>query len=370
MKSLLPPEAYWSNAVFDLEQQSWDREWQFIGFRHALRKHHDFISLHIGQHPVVVQNFQGELLAFDNVCSHRFARIQTEPCGNRPLQCHYHGWAYDAQGDPVGIPRRPRFEGLSELPRETLRLHRWNLATLGEMVFVARDPVIPELHDYLGDAWNELRIIGESLGELIDVNRMLVRANWKIAVENTLEAYHIGFVHENNFKKVIADEVVFTMHPPHSWWRSPLQSQVALSLAPVSRKLAGRSYQPPGWVHALLFPNLTIATTLGMTFAVQHFRPLSSGETEFVSYPFTTTTSGGNESPSPLMQAIHDATIKFNRDVFNEDRLIVEQVQVGVLHASKSGLLSDDEVRIHEFQKACRQRFDYTAACPEVPAGS
>jgi phenylpropionate dioxygenase-like ring-hydroxylating dioxygenase large terminal subunit len=58
----------------------------------------------------VLQNFKGEIRAFANICSHRFNRIQTEPRGNRPLMCAYHGWNFDESGFPRGMPRREGFD--------------------------------------------------------------------------------------------------------------------------------------------------------------------------------------------------------------------------------------------------------------------
>ena len=58
----------------------------------------------------MVQNFQGELRAFDNVCLHRGAELQWETEGVRPLTCRYHGWGYDAGGEPaIPFPEVYRF---------------------------------------------------------------------------------------------------------------------------------------------------------------------------------------------------------------------------------------------------------------------
>lgn len=359
MKSYLPPSAYWSEAVFDQERAHFERQWQFAGFRRDLRQHHDFVTLQIGRRPVVVQNFDGELKAYDNVCSHRFSRIQTEPCGNRALQCRYHGWAYNSHGDPVGIPQRPRFDDLAALPTDALRLPSWKVATLGELVFVTRERNGSEFNEFLGSGLDELTVISESLGPLIDVNRKVIRANWKVVVENTLEAYHVDFVHVNNFKKLLADPASFEFHAPHSWWRSSLRESVTKAMAPLERLLGSRAYRPLGYVHAFVFPNLTIATTLGTSFSIQHFIPRSVGETEFVSYLFATRVANEKAESSPIFRTLLDNAIQFNRDVFEEDRNIVEQVQLGIRHAERPGVLSQEEVRIQAFQEDYVKQFGF-----------
>jgi phenylpropionate dioxygenase-like ring-hydroxylating dioxygenase large terminal subunit len=184
-----------------------------------------------------------------------------------------------------------------------------------------------------------------------------IKANWKVVVENTLEAYHVGFVHENNFKKVLSDESEFEFQTPHSWWRSQLRENVTRAMAPIGRMLKSRKYQPAGYVHLLVFPNITIATTLGLTFSIQHFIPLGVGETEFVSYLFSTTVGDEDQDKLSIIQAVNESAVKFNREIFEEDRVVVEQVQCGIAHAERPGLLSDEELRVYEFQKAYIERF-------------
>lgn len=52
----------------------------------------------------MIQNFHGQIRAFENVCLHRSALIQTDAIGCRPLVCPYHAWSYDEQGRVKNIP--------------------------------------------------------------------------------------------------------------------------------------------------------------------------------------------------------------------------------------------------------------------------
>ena len=83
----IPADFYSRGDVFQRELDAvFQPSWLCVGLAHNLREHNDFITYHIGQRQIVVQNFHGELKAFKNVCSHRFSRIQCEQRGNRPLQ--------------------------------------------------------------------------------------------------------------------------------------------------------------------------------------------------------------------------------------------------------------------------------------------
>ena len=58
-------------------------------------KNNDFITIEIGNTSVAIHNFKGNLVAFQNICSHRFNRIHPSGKGNKGFFCKYHGWNYD-----------------------------------------------------------------------------------------------------------------------------------------------------------------------------------------------------------------------------------------------------------------------------------
>ncbi|MDG3443022.1 Rieske 2Fe-2S domain-containing protein [Nitrospirillum amazonense] len=89
--------------------------------------------------PVVVQNFQGALKAFRNVCSHRYALIHDQPCGRGLLRCPYHGWVYDAAGVPIGIPFDDSDFHLDAEARRRLALAPVGLAVANGQVWVNAD---------------------------------------------------------------------------------------------------------------------------------------------------------------------------------------------------------------------------------------
>jgi phenylpropionate dioxygenase-like ring-hydroxylating dioxygenase large terminal subunit len=71
---LLPPEGYWDSATYDREMDAVAKRcWNFAGLIGDLPRKNDFLTVTIGEHSVIVQNFGDEIRAFDNVCSHRYA---------------------------------------------------------------------------------------------------------------------------------------------------------------------------------------------------------------------------------------------------------------------------------------------------------
>jgi phenylpropionate dioxygenase-like ring-hydroxylating dioxygenase large terminal subunit len=300
---------------------------------------------------VVVQNFHGELKAFLNVCTHRFSAIRRDCCGNGPLQCQYHGWVFDGGGIPIGIADVKEFNDITPERRRELALERWDAETCGELVFVKRAGTgSGGLREFLGAAWEKTEAIGSSLGERIDCNRMIVSANWKVAVENTLESYHVRSVHPETFAMLKAETVEFGFEDPHSSWSASIEPAMGAKLRKLT-KMLGVSSAFDGYFHQLIFPALTLATTAGMTYAIQEFRPLSPGSTEFTSHVFAA--KPGTALKAELLIQSCAPAVEFNRKVFEEDRVICEEVQRGVAQAPGGwlGELSNEERRVADFQR-------------------
>jgi phenylpropionate dioxygenase-like ring-hydroxylating dioxygenase large terminal subunit len=46
--------------------------------------------------------------------------------------------------------------------------------------------------------------MGEAFGEEMSCTKMTIRASWKVVLENTLESYHVRFVHSATFARLEA----------------------------------------------------------------------------------------------------------------------------------------------------------------------
>jgi len=351
MNTLIHPLSYHDPAVFALEQKKiFGRIWCCVGFRHDVARHNDFISRDVGGQSVVVHNFNGTLRAFHNVCSHRFNRIHPGRGGNRPLQCAYHGWTYDEAGLPNAIPKRPRFDDLTPEKICSLRLQSWRVELCGSLVFVCHDPDGPTLRDFLGASFDPVEQMTGACGPQIDENVMLIHANWKVLVENTLESYHVGFIHPTTFSRLNAGEGTFAWQPPHSSWAAPLGPRFVARMAKVMSLFESRPLKLDGYFHQLVFPNVTIATTQGTSFSVQFFEPVGPGQTRFTSVVFQTRLGEVSPGIQTAVEAMNASVRDFNRAVFNEDKTICEQVQLGAAETGQTGILSDEEKRVGDFQ--------------------
>lgn len=346
--------AYADPAVLRSELGALFRGWQFVGMADELAQNRDFLCLDLPDDSIVVQNFHGELRAFHNVCTHRLSRIQTEDRGNRPLQCAYHGWAFDSEGRPLG--RRDGFIPPDASP-DRLCLTRYRVEKCGRFVFVARDADIPDLDTFLGPFATLLRDLSGYIGSQTYFGTMAHAANWKLLVENVLECYHCATVHPQTFvhglgvgrqpiRDVEINETIWGAHSSSHFPRTPIKRE-ALRRKLVSH-LEGRAFAHDSFFHVHIFPNLFISSTEGTNFYVGHAVPVAADAT-MLRIRFFEPAVELVDRARIRQDAINQQGIPLGLEVIEEDRRILEQVQRGVSIADRAAVLGEEEVRIAAF---------------------
>ncbi|NBV82813.1 aromatic ring-hydroxylating dioxygenase subunit alpha [bacterium] len=352
------PTEYFQPEIAAKEEESiFLNTWIFAGLISNLTNNNDFVTVDFFGQSIVVQNFDGELRAFKNVCTHRFSRLQTVCRGNRALVCPYHAWRFNKDGMPQGIPQKPHFGDLDSQTLESLRLPRWEVDRCGAFVFVKHPGGNCEnLSDYLGKFKQVLESMSHGIGDEIDHFYTDLECNWKIAVENTLESYHVAPVHPETFFRLGASGNEFVFDQAHSSWNPKLNQKAIETWDRLSGNFLDMAYTIDGYFHVFIYPNLTIATTHGASFSVQKFTPVFADMTRFDSWVMGCRTSErSTTSNRAIVSAMNTSVAAFNRKVFTEDKVICKEVQLGVKNARSSGLLSDIEDRVHAFQAAYRK---------------
>jgi phenylpropionate dioxygenase-like ring-hydroxylating dioxygenase large terminal subunit len=149
---------------------------------------------------IVLRDEHGRLVAHDNVCVHRGARL-LEGCGNvARITCPYHAWAFRLDGSLIGAPymSEPGSDTRALRPEQhrlgPIRLEEWE-----GFVFVSLDPDAPPLAPRLTGLQQVLapyRLAGYvPVHQQVDV----WHTNWKLLVENFMDAYHVFKVHKATF---------------------------------------------------------------------------------------------------------------------------------------------------------------------------
>jgi nitrite reductase/ring-hydroxylating ferredoxin subunit len=188
-------------AVYKLEMQNiFARAWNFMCHESQIPNIGDYFINYIGEDQVIiVRDKQGEVQVLLNTCRHRGNALCRAEQGNaKSFVCSYHGWNYDLNGDLIGVP------GLTSYYHKDLDKSKWGLAKAAQVdhfhgfYFATLDPDAPSLHDYLG----EVGRIGLGLlvanGDVVivdGVQKNVIDCNWKIAVDNLFDWYHVQYSH-------------------------------------------------------------------------------------------------------------------------------------------------------------------------------
>ncbi|MDB4986300.1 MAG: Rieske (2Fe-2S) iron-sulfur domain protein [Myxococcaceae bacterium] len=351
--SRLGPEHYTEESFVDAERaRVFSPAWQPVGLVKELENDRDFLCVEVAGHSVVIQNFRGVLRAFENVCSHRQSPIRTCARGNGPLQCPYHGWTYDEEGRVVGIPQRKSFGHLSSDVLQQLTLDAWGLEVVGPLVFVCRKPTRGGLQQALGELGSELTPLLQRAQRCLDRGSFELACNWKVMLENGLDAYHVPLVHADTIHKHGLHELSRERHGEHSAGRF-----VAASGARVLRALR---YAFPGadisdrYTHYLLFPNVYVVSVYDLFLVVSRMDPRRADLTQFESFVFVTW--DGDAGNVALREELNASNAAFFRNGYQEDKQICEHVQRRLRHTHRRALLGAEEERIPMFHQAWLER--------------
>lgn len=351
---MIPNSAYRDPETFHEELGTlFNRGWQFVAMTSELANDRDFVCVDYPGTSLVVQNFKGELRAFQNVCTHRFGKIQTEERGNRPLTCRYHGWSYNADGEPAGLPRRREYQ-LQERGAD-LCLPRYRVEACGKLVFVSQQHDGVSLRDYLGSFYQAIEEISPHIGAELHFGTVPHKANWKVLVENVLDNLHCNLLHKETFfawgycRLPLEDTII---DGPHSSFHVPrMEMEREGSRRRALSHLAGRGFAHDSFYHVLIFPNLLIASTEGYSFYVGHVIPTAPNETMLRTRYFEPAVelSAGKRARQDLVnETTRDQALK----IIEEDRPILENVQRGIEISEKPGIVAESEVRVRAFFEA------------------
>lgn len=376
---LLRPSQYSSSEQYSRERWTVLRScWHFVGMRDELAKPGDFLTCDLLGQPIQVRNFDGELHAVSNTCAHRHCLLTSAARGHSPtMQCQYHGWEYDCDGRTRHIPKPKNFVPFD---RESDRLPTYRVATCGKLVFVSLDEDGPSLREQLGEVYEicEDRF-GDDWRSVMEWDEAY-ECNWKVAIENSLEAYHVPNVHPGSFGAdpdeersehgVIANGTWFETDLPfdrHGWLANWFQRREQSVVRMTGRTPTNRYRQ----VH--VFPNLLFSFTdqISLCHGV-----LPTGPTTARGIARQTCLGGGSGyDPRQWMVGLWSRiSARVTRWILSEDLALYADIQRGLEASTARGILGRCEERIHAFQEylydalRLHNRGDDTAGVPSYTA--
>jgi choline monooxygenase len=360
LRSGLKPAHYLSPAVLAAEQESIFRSlWVFAGFGQVLKTPNAFLTRDIGGIPVVVQNFDGELRAFENLCAHRQMALQWEAYGKRSLICRYHGWAYDGNGCVKGIPNASLYR-YAEAERAGLCLRRFAVRSIGNLVFVNLSPhPLPIEEQFHTEFLESLERASATFDDEIIHTSFPAAWNWKLNFENVLDPNHIQFIHPKTFYPLLGDggqpvelELSPTILPIHEQMQAgapvdlrdlsyAVHSPVAVS-RPWYRDLVERYGELDDYYNWFIFPDVNFCSVHGQMFLLQQFSPVAADLTDF----HLTVVTARRREPEADFSALLRELIRREKIVIDEDGVALSALQRQLHAGAPSAAHGDYESHI------------------------
>lgn len=199
-RSILPGSAYTDAAAFARERQAvFSTEWVWAGYAHWVQDEGDVHPVEVAGAPLLlVRAGEGQVNVFHNACRHRGMVLTQEPIQvTQRIQCAYHCWSYGLDGALAAAPyfNRERRGGPAPGVKTQLHLLPVPSAVWAGMVFVnlSEEPrPFAEVIAPLAERWSHIDF---SRLHLAAEREFDLEVNWKLAVENFLDFYHLPFVH-------------------------------------------------------------------------------------------------------------------------------------------------------------------------------
>jgi len=350
-----PVRSYFNSDIYAHEiDHIYGRHWLCVGNLSQLRNDNDFVVASVGNRPVIIQNFSGTLRAFLNICSHRHALLHRTRCGTGPIRCHYHGWSYNQDGIPAGIPRNQETFGISEEDRRQLALPSFPVETCGNFVFVRGTNTGPKLRDWLGPYCELLENVSRNLTDRFETKSVPLACNWKLAVENAIESYHVSLVHAETLAPAVDSEWTSydfgpagTYHESAVMPRSLTYWNYAADRLGMTRSTGCNNL----FRHYVVYPNLLIGLTHGALMSVQTIEP-TGPEACLLNYSlFLGGSNLGPEEDTVFREEVRTAMRTVTDVLLQEDKDVAESAQRGAHNAVHTPLFGRGETRIARFHE-------------------
>lgn len=333
----LPNVAYTDAQLFAFERDYvLGRSWAAIAYASELSgpgsaKPIDFMGVPL----LILRGKQNELNVFHNVCRHRGMTLVSEQSQLKTvIRCPYHSWSYDFDGRLLATPHVGGNDkhSCAGFDRADHSLRPVRFAVWMDIIFInlsGRAVEFPEFIAPLERRWSVF--LGDQgvnqfrAGANDSTLELPVSCNWKLAVENYCEAYHLPWVHPdlNSYSPLdqhynIADEEGFSGQESH---RYELASVAGIELPgfqcwPEDK----RAYAE----YVSLYPN----TLLGIQ-ADHAFSVIVSPQAPGRSLEKLQVLYADDAAQQDTYAACRETILKSWDTVFREDVFVVEGMQAG-----------------------------------------
>ena len=212
----LPNECYTSKDYTLIERKKlFEEKWIVVGVASSIPEIGDVKPIDILGMPILIlRNKQNEVKVFHNVCSHRGVKLVSKSGKiNSLIRCPYHSWSYSLDGELIATPH---IGGMNKHSVEGFDKSKSNLKEIRSYIWLdlimininQNEMSFEEYIKPLSDRWEKFWPIKDR--ELIHHSndfgyfKLNAKCNWKFAIENYCESYHLPWVHPglNSYSKI------------------------------------------------------------------------------------------------------------------------------------------------------------------------
>ncbi len=202
-------EVYTDPAIFELEMERiHERIWIYCGHESQVPKAGDYVTVQIGRQPMVmVRAGDGKVKVLHNRCPHRGAMLCGDHHGNAGefFRCSYHAWTFHHDGTLRNIPMMESGYSGTQWGRDNPDCRvkpAARVASYRGFVFASLAADGPGLVEFLGEskvAFDDMcdRAPAGEVEIVPNCFRVVQKSNWKIFLENQLDALHPSVTHQS-----------------------------------------------------------------------------------------------------------------------------------------------------------------------------
>lgn len=337
----IPNQYYTDQICFNIEKEIiFNKNWAAIGFAKDIPQLGSVKPITFFNNPyfLIRSKEDNKIRVFQNVCIHRGMKlIEKEAILKGAIRCPYHSWCYKQTGENCATPHigGPGLNFHKDVPKEELNLIEVRSHVWRDIIFInldGRAKNFEEINKPLIERWKEFNqpMFSDSQESSFNLD---LNGNWKLAVENYLEAYHLPWVHPglNSYSK-LEDHENIVKYGHYS-------GQISYKYNPIySTGKAFNNFKNlnPSWdskgEYIVLFPNLILGVQRDHIFN-QIIEPLAPNKIrENVEIYYSDEKMLGNEYKATRIE-----NAKLWKTVFEEDIFVVEGMQQGRLSEGFNG---------------------------------
>jgi len=335
----LPNECYLNDEYFKIEREKvFFNNWIVVGVSSSVPEVGDTKPFNLMGIPLLIlRDKNNKIRVFHNVCSHRGMILVNEECKlKNTIRCPYHSWSYNFNGELIATPH---VGGMNIHETEGFIKSKSNLKEVStyvwmDLIFInvnKNKKDFEESIDPLEKQWS--KFISKEDQKLIRHARdfgyfnMEVKGNWKLAIENYCESYHLPWVHpELNRVSNLKDHYhiedlaeTFSGQGSNKYSQQFDGNKKLLTFPNWPKDL----YQNSEYVS--LFPNVMLGIHVDHFYAFW-LEPLSNNNTR---EHFEMYYVGDESASSDEYKEIRKKNFVFWQEVMNEDIAAIEGMQKG-----------------------------------------